>query len=204
MSDTKPRGYFKNVLVFDCETTGIALNSLDPTHDEDTGKTYQMVSAGFIIADIDTLKPLDELYVEIQWNGESEWTLEAQKVHGLTKEYLEKEGLTELEAVEEIGSFLITHFGPENCIHLLGHNVATFDRYFLARLFEKFGIGLNFGNRHIDTYSLGVTLLGAYNSDDLFSALGLGQRDAHNALEDVRLTLAAARRIQKLFGSLLS
>jgi len=199
----KPRGYFNNVLAFDCETTGLAMGSLDPTHDEATGNTYQMVSAGFIVADVKTLKPIDELYVEIQWNGESEWNMGAQKVHGLSKDYLKKNGQTEKEAVIAIGNFLMKHFGPDNCIHLLGHNVATFDRYFIARLFEKFGIDLKFGNRHIDTYSLGVTLLGAYTSDDLFEVLGLGERTIHNALEDTRMTLAAARRLQVMFNSLL-
>lgn len=200
--EQKPRGYFTNVLAFDSETSGVALGMLDPTHDPSTGETFQMVSVGLIVADVATLQPIDELYIEIKWNGESAWKESAEKIHGLSKSYLAVNGLTEEEAVAEIGTFLLKHFGPANCIHLLGHNVATFDRYFLAQLFAKYGIDLQFGNRHIDTYSLGVVLLGAYNSDDLFASLGLGVRDTHNALEDTRLTLAAARRLQKLFGTL--
>lgn len=201
--EQKPRGYFTNVLAFDCETSGVAIGQLDPTHNPETGETYQMVSAGFIVADVATLQPIDQLYVEIKWNGESTWNDGAEKIHGLSKAHLEVNGLTEEEAVSEIGTFLMNHFGPDNCIHMLGHNVATFDRYFLFRLFEKFGIELQFGNRHIDTYSLGVTLLGAYNSDQLFDELGLGTRDAHNALEDTQLTLEAAKRMQRIFRSVL-
>lgn len=199
MSDEKkPRGYFEYVLAFDSETTGVAVGQLDPTTRAD-GEYYQMVSAAFILADVKTLKPIDRLYVEIKWNGESRWESGAESVHGLSKEYLEKNGMSEEEAVVEIGNFLLKYYSPESDIRLLGHNVATFDRYFLSHLFERHGIKLKFGNRHIDSFALGVTLLEAYNSDDLFETLGMKSRDAHNAMEDTEMTLKAVRMMKKMF-----
>lgn len=198
MSDKKPRGYFENILALDTETTGVAIGQLDPTTRAD-GEYYQMVSAGFIIADVKTFKPIDKLYVEIKWNGESRWESRAEGVHGLSKKYLEKNALSEEDAVVEIGQFLLKHYSPESDLRLLGHNVATFDRYFLSHLFERHGIKLKFGNRHIDSFALGMTLLEAYNSDDLFEALGMQARESHNAMEDTEMTLKAVRMMKKMF-----
>lgn len=199
----KPKGYFKYALGFDCETTGLALGSLDPSFDEKTQTEYQAISMGMVIIDMDTLKEIDHLYLEIKWNGTSKWTEGAQKVHGLTRQHLEENGFSEEEAVVAICNFLLKYFGPETDIRLIGHNVATFDRYFLARLCNKFQIPLRFGNRHIDTFAIGVTTFGAFNSDDLFEAIGLEARGDHNALEDARSAVQVVRVVRKLFNACL-
>lgn len=194
------KGYFKYALAFDCETTGLALGSLDPSFDEKTQTEYQAVSMGMVVVDMDTLKEIDHLYVEIKWNGVSKWEDQAQKVHGLTRQHLEKNGVSEEEAVVLMGNFLLQYFSPETDIRLIGHNVATFDRYFLARLFKKFNIPLRFGNRHIDTFGIGVVTFGAYNSDDLFEEVGITARGKHNALDDARHALKVIQVINKLFN----
>ena len=152
------------------------------------------------IEDASTLKPIEELYVEIKWDGESGWQAGAQKAHGMTKEYLEENGMTNEEAVMAIGSLISKHFA-DGKICLLGHNVVTFDIWFLKRLFRKFDIELKFGARHIDTNSVGFVNWETFNSDDLFELVGFDQRGKHNALDDARMALEAARQTRVIFKS---
>lgn len=203
--DTKPRGYIEKFLVIDCETTGLAYGSDDPSYDPTTGKSYQAVSWGLIVADAFTLKPIETLYVEIKWNGESEWDMRAQQIHGLTLEYLEANGMTEEDAVVEIASLILKHWGPDSPVHLGGHNVATFDRYFFRRLMRSQGIEIKLGNKYIDSNSVGFSTFGTHNSDDLFEAVGLPDRDPnkHNALVDAENTLTTLRTVKQLFNACL-
>lgn len=198
----KPRGYFEKLLAMDCETTGLTFNSDDPS------VGHQAISWGLIVADAATLKPIEELYLEIKWNEDSvaarqkdpSFGKRAEQVHGLSKSYLDENGITETEAVEKIGSLIMKYWGPEVSIRTLGHNVATFDLWFFKRLFRKFGIELKFGNRHYDTNSIGFATFGTFNSDDLFEACGLNARGDHNALHDAKYALESARRIKLIFN----
>lgn len=203
MANSKPRGYFKYVLAVDVETSGMAYaqHSDDPSINPKTGDVYQVVSIGLIVADTATLKPVEELYLEIKWDGESTWSPEAEKVHGLSKSYLEKHGVDRATAVEEIGNLVVKYWGLDVPICLLGHNVATFDLWFFKRLMRSEGIYLRFGNRYLDSASVGLAAFGTFNSDDLFEVVGCDLRDPskHNALEDARNALTAVRTVRQLF-----
>ncbi len=199
----KPRGYFQKVLAIDCETTGLAVNADDPSYNPKTKDEYQSVSWGFVVADADTLKPIEQMYLEIQWNGTSVWDNRAEKIHGLSREHLKENGFTESEAVEALGSLIVKHWGPNVSIRLLGHNVATFDVWFLRRLFRKFGIELKFGSRHIDTSTVGFVNWKTYTSDELFNLIGFKDRGKHNALDDALMSLEAARVTRLLFENCL-
>lgn len=197
----KPRGYFEKILALDCETTGLAVNRDDPSFNPETGEEYQAVSWGLIVANAQTLEPIEKMYIEIQWNEESKWDNRAQKIHGLSKEHLKKHGFTESEAVEAIGTLIMKHWGPTVRIGLLGHNVATFDIWFLRRLFRRHGIELSFGSRHVDTSSIGFVNWNTFTSDQLFEAVGFDDRGDHNALQDAEQSLEAARITKLLFQS---
>jgi hypothetical protein len=196
----KPRGYFEKILAMDCETTGLAVNRDDPSFNPDTGEEYQSVSWGFIVANAQTLQPIEKMYLEIQWNGTSVWDSRAQKIHGLSKEHLQQNGFTELEAVEAIGTLIMKHWGPTVRIGTLGHNVATFDLWFLKRLFRRHGIELSFGSRHVDTSSIGFVNWNVFTSDQLFEAVGFDARGDHNALADAEMSLDAARMTKEIFN----
>ncbi len=208
MSDL-PRGYFNKVLALDCETSGLNFNAFGPG----VSDGYQSVSWGFVIADAQTLKPLDELYLEIKYDGTSKWNDVAAKIHGLTKDYLSVNGMSNEQAVEEIVNFVLNHWDPEadtsseRNIRCLGQNVATFDIWFLIKLFEDAGATelrkaiFPTGNRFIDTSTVGY-LLGCFNSDDLFEMVGVN-RGAHNALEDAHASLTAVRKAKKMYNLLL-
>lgn len=201
---TKSKAAFDYTLAIDVETTGIAFGSVDPTYDEIGNKRYQAISVGLIIADVTTLKPIDELYVEIKFDPEYEWSAGAERVHGMSMDYLESAGMSQQQAAFVIAEFIEKYFGPIKSIRkccLLGHNVATFDRYFLIQLLEKFDLCPQFGNRHIDSFSLGVTLMGCFSSDELFDTLGLTRDpNKHNALEDAKHALKAVRLMKKFFN----
>lgn len=200
----KPKGYFEKMLAIDCETTGVAINSDDPSYDPNTGDTYQAISWGMIVADAQTFEPIEKLYLEIQWDGESVWDSRTENIHGLTREYLIQNGLTEEEAIVEIANLINRHWGPDVSIRTLGHNVATFDIWFLKRLARKFGLEFRFGNRHIDTSSIGFATFGTYTSDQLFEEVGLPVRGAHNALDDAQYALSAVKTVRMLFDKCLS
>lgn len=211
MSTTRPVGSFDYLLAIDCETTGLCFNSDDVTNNPNTGEHHQTVSWGVIVADAQTLKPIEELYVEIKWNQLSKRQRQnnpnfgerAESVHGLSYDYLEENGVTEEEAVLAIGNLIMKYWGPKGNIRTLGHNVHTFDMPFLRDLFRRNGIELSFGNRHYDTNSIGFCTVGSFNSDDLFSTMGMEARQTHNALDDAHMALESARRIRTLWNDMV-
>jgi DNA polymerase III epsilon subunit-like protein len=191
-----PRGYFKYLLALDVETTGLCFSGTNPAYNAETGEKYQMVSAGLIVVDANTLKPIKTLYVEIQWDGKSIWNDKAEKVHGLSKAYLAENGVTSEDACVQIAELLLEYWGPDGVVSLLGHNVATFDKFFLDQLMKDHGIEIKFGNRHIDSHSCAYT-------DDAFEYVGVVRND-HNALEDAYASLKVIQTIRHLWQGLVN
>jgi hypothetical protein len=196
----KPVGWFKYVLAMDAETTGLKFNSDDPSIG------HQAVSWGFIVAEAATLQPVEKLYVEIKWNDTSldareadpKFGKHAEKIHGLTLSYLEENGMDEEDAVTEIGSLILKYWADGN-IRCLGHNVATFDIWFLKRMMRAYDIELKFGARHIDTNGAGFINFETFTSDVLFQEVGFEARDDHNALDDAFMALESARIMRMIF-----
>ena len=177
----RPKGYFDKICVLDTETSGINFDSIDPS------KNYKMLSCGLIAAD-NNYNIIDELYVEFKWGDSdkhSKWSLSAQDIHGFTKEYLDKNGDTDVDGAEKIGGFLYDHWGADTPITLLGTQVATFDQFFLRNFLNNMGIPFRFSHRHLDTFGLGYGTVKAYTSDELFELCG-HPRAKHNALEEDR------------------
>jgi DNA polymerase III epsilon subunit-like protein len=203
MSYDTPKGYFEKLLAIDCETTGLDWDGDDPSNG------HQAVSWGLIVADAKTLKSVEELYVEIKWNDESkaarkvdpEFSVSAANIHGLTYDYLEKNGITEEEAVVLIANLILKYWGPTSLVKTLGHNVHVFDVPFLRAMFRRHGIDLPLGGRHYDSNSIGFATVGAYVSDALFDCMGFDSRNSHNALEDARMALESVRRVRVLWDA---
>lgn len=203
MATKKPRGYIDLALFIDCETSGLFYNQDDPSYNAHTGEEYQSVSWGLVVANTQTLDKIEELYIEIKWDGVSLWSKEAQAVHGLTLEYLEEHGLTDEDAAVAIAELLLKYWGPDSPVCLGGHNVATFDKFFLRRLLRKHGLEVRFGSKTIDTNAIGFATFGTHNSDDLFDAVGLPARAEHNALVDANNARESVKRIRKMFNACL-
>lgn len=206
----KSKGYFQYVLAADCETTGLCFNSDNPAYNPKTGERHQAVSWGLVVADAHTLKPIEELYLEIKWNdhsldareADSTFGRKAESIHGLSLEHLENNGVDEQDAVIQIGELILKYWGDQN-IRMLGHNVATFDLHFLRTMFREYNIELKFGNRHVDTSSVGFVCFETYTSDQLFEECGFEQRKDHNALVDAKYALGAARIARLIFQNAL-
>lgn len=200
-NNKKPRGSFDFLLAADCETTGIHFDS------DDSSEGYQAISWGLVVADAATFEPIEELYVEIKWNDDQKakraadgnFGKGAEKVHGLTMDYLEKNGVTEEEAAVQITNLILKYWGPKNSPRLLGHNVHLFDYKFLITTLRRHGIELKKANRHVDTSTLGYVTLGAFTSDSLFESVGFDKRGDHNALDDAKMSLATCKLIRTLW-----
>jgi hypothetical protein len=190
MTIKKPKGYNQFCLAFDCETSGLFFNSDNPAVDSKTGEYFQAVSWGLIIVDTTTLSPLEEVYIEIKWDGKSKWSDQAERVHGLTKSYLEDNGIARQEAVIIIADLILKWWGPNSPVCVLGHN-PQFDLAFLRNDLRSEGLEVKFGSKIIDTNSIGFAVYNTHNSDDLFDMVGIVSRDAnkHNALEDAKNAL---------------
>lgn len=201
MSD-KPRGYISRILALDCETSGLFFNTDDPSYDPATKQHHQPVSFGLIVVDADTLKIIEELYVEIKWDKKSQWNARAEAIHGLSKSYLEANGMDMGDAVVEIANLIIRHWGPDSPVCVLGHN-PQFDLWFLKRLLRSEGLEIKFGSKMIDTNSVGFTIFQTHNSDDLFELIGLDPRAEHNALDDARNALQVIRTTRSLATTML-
>jgi hypothetical protein len=199
---SNPRGYFPKLLAMDSETSGLSFNGYDPSYDVNKQQAYQAVSWGLVVVDSQTLKQVDDLYVEIQFNDKNLWNDKAEKVHGLSREHLAINGMPELEAVETIGSFVYDHFGSENLVPCCGHNVSTFDIWFMRRLMDPYGIMFKTGNRFVDTNSIGYACYNTYNSDDLFDLMDI-KRELHNSLEDAKACVKVLYNTRTIYNSLI-
>jgi len=207
---TKQKGHFPLALAMDTETTGLCFKSDSPVYNPRTGERHQTVSWGFIVTDTETFLPKEELYVEIKWNESSikqreenpNFGKKAEEVHGLTKEYLDSNGVTEEEAIVQIGNLIIRNWGPESSIVSLGHNVGTFDLPFIRDLMSRYDVPLTFGGRNIDSFSVGLATIKSFTSDALFDTMGvIEHRGKHNALDDAKFALESVRRINTIWNS---
>ena len=192
------------VLAMDCETSGLNWKSGHSECNQNVAEGYQAIEWGMIAANVSDYKPTDAMHVLIKWNGESKWDPGAEKVHGKSKEFLEKHGVDEEEAVIQIVEFIIKNFDINKPIFVLGHNVGTFDLPFLKDLLYRYGIEkIKFGHRCFDTFSASMATLKEHDSDALFKTLGFPDRGNHSALEDANNALSSFRMINKAWTQML-
>lgn len=173
------------IFAVDCETTGINFKSTD------LSQNYQAISWGIVASDTKDFKPIEELYVEIQYDKSTyKWDVGAERVHGLSRDYLKEYGKTEEDAVIEIAEFFLKHIGSvDEPITLLGHNVAVFDRLFLLKLLRRYDLPFKITHRCLDTFSLSMGTIQEEDSNSLFERMGYPVRESHNALDDAKMAL---------------
>lgn len=176
-------------LGIDWETTGYSIPNYAQFH--------QGISFGAIIFDVRSLEPVEELYLEIQYDPKYKWEAGAEKVHGISQEYLRKNGVTQQDAAAQLCNLIIKYIGTED-VMLLGHRV-HFDRAFTEQLTKTIDVDLSYHPTTIDTASLSTALMEMSKSEDVFQTLGMPPRQKHNALEDIRFTLASVKRMKELF-----
>lgn len=190
----KPKNHPKFGLGIDWETSGSDWDDPDGSH-----KKYQGLSFGVVIFDADTFEPIETLYRELKFDASKyKWSMEAQAIHGLSQEHLAEHGVEREEALADLLELILKYFGPEGKPIFLGHN-ADFDVKFTNQLLSDFGFDpLKKHHVILDTSSTGFITLGLYKSDMLFERLGFDKRNAHNALEDILMTLETCKIIKGL------
>lgn len=176
-------------LAIDWETSGFSLPNYTAKH--------QGISFGAIIFDLKSLKSVEGFYREIKFNEKYTWDMGAERVHGLTKAYLSKNGVDQEKAAVDLGNLVAKYMGTDEII-LLGHRV-YFDKAFTVQLMQSIGVDFSFHPTVIDSSSMGTILMENARSDDIFQTLGLPARGKHNAFEDITYTLNSVARMKDLF-----
>lgn len=176
-------------LAIDWETSGYSVPNYAERH--------QGLSFGAVIFDLQDFTPVDTLYLEIKHDPKYVWDEGAAKVHGLTKERLEKDGVTQAEAAVQLAELIFKYMGTEKIV-ALGHRV-YFDIAFTNQLMSSVDFELQWDPIKIDSASIALTFLGITRSDELFAMMGLPPRGEHNALEDIIYTLESVKMIRSYF-----
>lgn len=198
-----------HALCIDWETSGAVFGG-------DSSKVFQGIAFGAVVFNTKTFEVVDTLYREIKFNSEKfKWSEEAEKIHGLSQEHLEKNGVTQEEAAMDLLDLILKYWGPTNKVMFLGHN-PEFDRRFTNQMTMSVNIEFsvektdNEVDGHIqlhhvmlDTSAAGFITMGLFKSDLLFDAVGLEERGEHNALDDALYTVATCQRIRLLIDTAL-
>lgn len=179
----------KRGLAIDWETSGYSI--------PDYAKSHQGISFGAIIFDLTDFSIIETLYLEIKFDPKYTWEQNAENIHGLSREHLEKHGVTQQEAAEQLATLVLKYIGTEKII-ALGHRV-NFDIAFTNQLMSSVGFEFNWDPIKIDSAALALTFLGVTRSDELFDIMGMPPRGNHDALEDIVYTLESVKGIRNYF-----
>lgn len=180
------------LLALDTETSGVNKGPGDPS----TG--HQIVSYGALIIDSQTFEIVDEIYVEIQHNPKFGWSQEAEAVHGLTREYLQANGVTLEEGAFILLSFISKWMGQGMSVVGCGHRF-HFDQHFVNSMLNEAGCEIWWDRVVLDTAAIGGAFLNITGSNFLFEAVGLPERTLHNSLEDIKMTVEALKFMKNIF-----
>ena len=199
----------KYVLCIDWETSGAVWGG-------DSSKVYQGLSVGAIVADASTFEEIETVYLEIKYDeSKFKWSDEAAAIHGMSKEYLEANGVSQVDAAIVLAELILKYWGPKDKVMFMGHN-AEFDRRFTNQLLNSieiefaveqqttFSSWVQLHHVIIDTSPLGFVNFGLFKSDLLFELMGNEERGDHNALDDARMTLGVCKTIRQLTNEIFA
>lgn len=175
-------------LAIDWETSGYSL--------PDYASKHQGISIGAAVFNLKTFEPIETYYQVIKFNKKYEWDQGAERIHGLSREFLYENGVSQEDAALEFGSLILKYFGDSKIV-LLGHR-CYFDKAFTNQLFDTVDMTLPWDPIQIDSAAFALSFLGVTLSDDLFDICGMPPRTEHNALEDVLMTLESIKSIKQM------
>lgn len=183
-------------LCIDWETSG-------SNFDGDSSIDYQGIAFGAAVFRTSDFSIKDKMKRFIRFNDKKyKWAETAEKIHGITREFLHVNGETQEQAAADLGNFIFTYFGPTPKVLVLGHNV-EFDIAFTKQLLEPYEIMFKIHHVKLDTASAGLIAFNTFKSDQLFDLVGLEKRGNHDPLQDVEYTIEVAKSIRLLINSAL-
>lgn len=184
-------------LCFDWETSGSDWN-------KDSSIDYQGISLGLAVFNTRTFDVIDTEYLEVQFDeSKYKWSKEAEAIHRISREHLAQHGLSSEDAACKVVEFLLKYFGPNPNIMIMGHNI-PYDVKFMKQLLEPFELMFNIHHVMLDTAGACFINFTTYKSDHLFELSGVGERDMHNALEDVLMTINAAKFMREVMEAAIN
>ena len=151
-----------------------------------------MLSIGACLVD----DPEVGLYLELKPLPDRPWQDEAEQIHGLKRDRLEKEGVEPAAALRDLESWLGQHCAGRKPV-FVGFN-APFDWMFVADYFWRY-LGRNpFGISALDLKSYymareGVDAWEQTRKVHVSARLGLDPNHSHHALDDARSQARLAR-----------
>lgn len=158
-------------VVLDIETTGLDLH-----RDQ--------------VVELAALKGNEEFYRIVKPSTPEAWANleEASKIHGVTRERIEREGVSADAAFADLADFVA------GCV-VVGHNLDTFDWPFIR---NQSGLAFTIAGT-ADTLEISRRLLKLtrYRLASIVEALGLPLREAHRAMEDVRMTADVLEELKR-------
>lgn len=174
----------RDLIIIDCETTGITIG---------TSGIIQL-SAYKLNRDLQIDQNYFDVYIK---SYVDEWTQESENIHGITREFLDQNGLTLNRAIKSFlnwtdysGRFYITQWG------------CGFDAYMLRDAFERDGVKYPFTHRSFDISSivrffLAVNGLQGESLKECADYLGIDMIGfmAHNSRWDAYLATVCLKKI---------
>jgi DNA polymerase III epsilon subunit-like protein len=183
-------------LCIDWETTGSNFGG-------DSSLEYQGIAFGAVIFRLSDFEVVDTLKRYVKYEpAKYKWSADAQRIHGMTRGFLEENGITQEEAAADLAELIIKYFGPSPKIMVLGHNVG-FDISFTRQLLQPHGLMFDVHHVLLDTSGMGLIAFGKYKSDHLFELVGLEKRGNHDPLEDALYTLEVVKSVRLLVNEAL-
>lgn len=190
-------------LCIDWETTGA-------TWGGDSSIDFQGIEIAAIVFNAQTFEPIEKLKRYVKFNSTRyKWKDEAEKIHGLSREFLEEHGLPQEDVAIELATLILKYWGPKSKVLFLGHNpkfdirftnqlLNTIDIEFSVEASGKFESQIEVFHVILDTSALGYITFGLYKSDLLFEKIGFDTRGKHDAMQDAEQTLETCRVIRSL------
>lgn len=176
---------------FDCETTG-----LNPEVD-------QIIQFAYILTDMD-FQELSSGQTFVKFEGpEESWGVEAEKVHGFSRQFLEENGVS----LDDLRDMIISAVGNEGMPPIpAGHNV-QFDLNFLRHLFPRWMFRNLLGYHPLDSMTLaqainfqarkkrGSWLFPSVNLNTVCNVLKIDPGKSHDAISDVRASMEVYQKL---------
>jgi DNA polymerase III epsilon subunit-like protein len=165
--------------------TDEVLISVDIETSGDSPSTGSLLSIGACLVDDPTIG----VYLELKPEPGRPWSAEAEQVHGLTADRLERDGLEPAQAMGQLEDWVLGLAGGRWPV-FVGFN-APFDWMFVADAFWRY-LGRNpFGISALDLKSLymgrtGVTSWAETRKLHIEERLDIHFEQTHNALQDAR------------------
>ena len=174
--------FSKDILLFDLETDG------------NKPGTSRVLQIGAVLLDKETLEEKAS-YVSYVKQDLSDADPDAMQINGIKPAQLAGAPSEEIAAKE-----FLEKFGTDV---LIGSWCEYLDRRLLMEMFRRSGVDWNYDLHYLDFWPIAYAdavkkgYNGSVRSQPIFEFFGLGERGAHNALEDCRMEAEVFRKVMK-------